>query len=287
MSSEQPAAVRVFGIRHHGPGCARSLRQALEALNPDLVLVEGPPDADAVLSLAAHAEMHLPVALLVYRPDAPRRAVFYPFAEFSPEWQAIRFAQQRDVPVRFMDLPMAFQLARDEPGRKSSVEHDENDEDGAGDSAPPEEQGVAEAGRADPMTALAAAAGYDDPELWWEHQVERRQDAAGLFEAIAEVMQALRADAPVADRDLTREAFMRQTIRAALKEGRIAGAGLDVFWYEPFDPTDPIFSYNVIATPHVGGATDLSLQGIAKKVAENVNRARRGERPLNCANFEH
>ncbi len=73
---------------------------------------------------------------------------------------------------------------------------------------------------------------------------------------------------------------------AALKEGRIAGAGLDVFWYEPFDPADPIFSYNVIATPHIGGATDLSLQGIAKKVAENVNRVRRGEVPLNCFNAE-
>jgi phosphoglycerate dehydrogenase-like enzyme len=71
---------------------------------------------------------------------------------------------------------------------------------------------------------------------------------------------------------------------AALKEGRIAGAGLDVFWYEPFDPNDPIFSYNVIATPHVGGATDLSLQGIAGRVADNVNRVRRGEAPLNCAN---
>jgi phosphoglycerate dehydrogenase-like enzyme len=73
---------------------------------------------------------------------------------------------------------------------------------------------------------------------------------------------------------------------AALKEGRIAGAGLDVFWYEPFDPTDPIFSYNVIATPHIGGATDLSLQGIAKKVAENVNRVRQGKIPLNCVNAE-
>ena len=73
---------------------------------------------------------------------------------------------------------------------------------------------------------------------------------------------------------------------AALKDGRIAGAGLDVFWYEPFDPTDPIFSFNVIATPHIGGATDLSLQGIAKKVAENVNRVRRGETPLNCVNAE-
>lgn len=83
------------------------------------------------------------------------------------------------------------------------------------------------------------------------------------------------ARGPVLDYDAT---------LAALKEGRIAGAGLDVFWYEPFDPNDPIFSYNVIATPHIGGATDLSLQGIAKKVADNINRVRRGEIPLNCAN---
>ena len=73
---------------------------------------------------------------------------------------------------------------------------------------------------------------------------------------------------------------------SALKEERIAGAGLDVFWEEPFDPTDPIFSYNVIATPHYGGATDLSLQGIGKKVADNINRVRRGEAPLNCFNPE-
>ncbi|MGE0680866.1 MAG: 2-hydroxyacid dehydrogenase, partial [Candidatus Binatia bacterium] len=83
------------------------------------------------------------------------------------------------------------------------------------------------------------------------------------------------ARGPVLDYDAT---------LTALKEGRIAGAGLDVFWYEPFDPHDPIFSYNVIATPHIGGATDLSLQGIATKVAENIHRVRRGEMPLNCAN---
>src|SRR5262245_24983019 len=126
MSSEKTSAVRVFGIRHHGPGCARSLRQALDALNPDVVLIEDPPDADGVLPLASHPDMRPPVALLVYRPDAPRRAMFYPFAEFSPEWQAIRFAQERDVPVRFMDLPMAFQLAREEPARESSVDADED-----------------------------------------------------------------------------------------------------------------------------------------------------------------
>ena len=73
---------------------------------------------------------------------------------------------------------------------------------------------------------------------------------------------------------------------AALRDKRIAGAGLDVFWQEPMDPADPIFGYNVIGTPHIGGATDLSFRGIARKVAENVERLRRGEMPVNCANPE-
>ena len=145
----------VFGIRHHGPGSARSVRRGLEALGPDLVLVEGPPDADAVLPLAADPAMRPPVALLVYRPEAPKRAVFYPFAEFSPEWQAIRFAQERGVPVRFMDLPLTMQFAREERQTSTPGEEDGEAKDGAREPA------VAETGRVDPLIALAAAAGYD------------------------------------------------------------------------------------------------------------------------------
>ena len=59
--------------------------------------------------------MQPPVALLTYVPDEPARAAFYPFARFSPEWRAIRYALDHDVPVRFMDLPAANKLAaRDE-----------------------------------------------------------------------------------------------------------------------------------------------------------------------------
>ena len=89
--------VRVFGIRHHGPGSARSLLSALEYMGPDAVLVEGPPDAEDVLLLLARPEMVPPVALLVYPPDAPQDAAYYPFAGFSPEWQALRYALGRGV----------------------------------------------------------------------------------------------------------------------------------------------------------------------------------------------
>ncbi len=106
-------SISVFGIRHHGPGCARSLRAALEVLEPDIVLVEGPPDAQNVLPLLVHEEMKPPVALLIYAPDEPRRAAYYPFTTFSPEWQALHYAAQRSIPARFMDLPQAIQLGRE------------------------------------------------------------------------------------------------------------------------------------------------------------------------------
>jgi phosphoglycerate dehydrogenase-like enzyme len=66
----------------------------------------------------------------------------------------------------------------------------------------------------------------------------------------------------------------------ALKNGKIAGAGLDVYWDEPPDPDDPIFQYNVLATPHIAGSTDVSMSGIVKGVAENIRRIERGEKPL-------
>ena len=71
----------------------------------------------------------------------------------------------------------------------------------------------------------------------------------------------------------------------ALASGQIAGAGLDVFWEEPVDPTDPVFGHNVIATPHVAGVTDTSYDEIAKGLADNVERLRSGQLPINCVNL--
>ncbi len=63
---------------------------------------------------AAHQDMSPPVALLVYENDAPSSAVYYPFATFSPEWQALRWALDKDVPARFIDLPQSLR-PRDRP----------------------------------------------------------------------------------------------------------------------------------------------------------------------------
>src|SRR4051794_968077 len=111
---DSAARVHVLGVRHHGPGSARSVRKALGAIGPSIVLVEGPPDADAMIPLMGVPAMTPPVALLVYGPEAPRESVYSPFAEFSPEWQALTFALARETPARFMDLPVSAWIARDE-----------------------------------------------------------------------------------------------------------------------------------------------------------------------------
>ena len=106
--------VAILGIRHHGPGSARSVRRALEQLAPVAVVIEGPPELDGVVALAASEQLVPPVAGLVYDPSEPKRASFYPMAAFSPEWVALRWAIEHGATVRFADLPAANFLA-DEP----------------------------------------------------------------------------------------------------------------------------------------------------------------------------
>jgi phosphoglycerate dehydrogenase-like enzyme len=69
-----------------------------------------------------------------------------------------------------------------------------------------------------------------------------------------------------------------------LTRGHLAGAGLDVFWREPLPLDDPLLTLpNVIATPHIGGVTEASFRMIARAVAANIERLRRGEPLLNAS----
>lgn len=209
--------VHLLGIRHHGPGSARSVLAALTELHPDVLLVEVPADAQQLLGWIGDEHMVPPVALLGHVAARPSRAAFAPLAAFSPEWQAIRWANDRVIEVRAIDLPLAVTLAEVD-----------------------EEELIADTAPSDPIRDLAMAAGDPDPERWWEDVVEHRggdaapSDAAGdVFAAVAEAMAAARDGTVASLREEQREAHMRRAIRKALRDGHETVAVVCGAWHVP------------------------------------------------------
>ncbi|MDW3214279.1 MAG: DUF5682 family protein [Ilumatobacteraceae bacterium] len=207
--------LHLLGIRHHGPGSARSVIRALDELRPSIVLVESPFETTSAFRWVGDPGLEPPVALLGHVVDTPRRAVFAPLASFSPEWQAIAWANERDVPVEAIDLPLANSLAQTS-----------DDEALLAGGAP-----------VDPLGALAAAAGEPDAERWWDDVIEHRGDGLVAFEAVAEAMAAVRSGTVPSTSELRREAHMRKRIRAARKDGHDTIVVVCGAWHVPvLDP---------------------------------------------------
>ena len=157
-----------------------------------------------MLPLIVDTAYQPPLALLLSRTDKPSDAVFYPFAEFSPEWNAIQYALTHAVPVRFCDWPAAAGLAYSaakisaESVRAELVEahalRQAQGERSADDfeSSKVEADEVADE-RLDPIAQLATAAGESDPEAWWDSLIEQQPNDLAVFDAISEAMAAGRA----------------------------------------------------------------------------------------------
>ena len=91
--------VDYFGIRHLSPVCAFFLREKLDRERPELILVEGPSDLNGLMDGLVSKDAELPAAILAYTKEAPIETVLYPFAEFSPEYQAILWAKRNGSEV--------------------------------------------------------------------------------------------------------------------------------------------------------------------------------------------
>ncbi len=212
----QQSQIGLFGIRHHGPGSATGLLHALQSFQPDLILIEGPADANKMLHWLSHPGLRPPVALLIYRPDAPNKSATFPFAHFSPEFQAIQFGFKHDIPAQFFDLPQTNMMAFGHPPQMP---------DG----------GI--------FQTLAQAAGHSGYEQWWNLVIEQRQDSTQMFAAILELMQALRSETaaqsanfdenPSARVAEQREAYMRSSIRTAVSTGKKRIAVVCGAWHAP------------------------------------------------------
>jgi hypothetical protein len=231
--------ISYFGIRHHGPGSADSLVKALDELRPAAVLIEGPADASALLPALADPTMRPPVALLCYPEEDPAATSFWPFAEFSPEYQAVLWAVRHGAPVRFIDLPTAERFSVTPPDAKPEGEGAPA-ETGLGPEEAAEAQhltaDVAEEPphMRDPIGTLARAAGYEDGESWWSDVIEQNPAPGPIFAAVADAMAALReGEERLPAFEARREAHMRQAITAAEKEFEGAIAVVCGAWHVP------------------------------------------------------
>lgn len=223
-----------------GRGLRRASCKRFDASDPEVLLIEGPPEGDSLISFAISSEMKPPLALLVHAAETPSLASFFPFAEYSPEWQAMLWALRRGRPVRFIDLPssnrLALRAAAEEREKDAKAEQPENE------GAPPAEDTEPQASpiRRDPLGYLAELAGYDDGEAWWNSLIEQNANAPEIFGAIHDAMTALREtipDEPSRDDDDRydehREAHMRLEIAAALKETEGPVAVVTGAWHSP------------------------------------------------------
>jgi hypothetical protein len=226
----------VLGVRHHGPGSARSVVRALDELRPDIVLVELAADCQQALQWIGNVDLQPPVALLGAVVGAPHRAVFSPFAEFSPEWQAFTWAHRNGVEMRAIDLPLFHSLA------DAGAEVDG-------------ELALNRRAPVDPLAVLAQAAGDLDPERWWEDVIEHRGDGLEAFAAVADAMTAVRGTPEAGDvREMRREAYMRQCIRRATADGFSRVAVVCGAWHVP-----------ALAGPYPAAAVDAKvLRGLPK-----------------------
>ena len=186
----------LYGVRHHSPACSIALPSLLDALKPTAIALELPADLGGWIEWLGHPEAVAPLAVAAVSQRGDDLG-FYPFADFSPELVAVRWARERGVPVVAIDLPSA--------------------------QRPPRERGGEVLGIADRLH------GADDDS--WEHLVEapatladpERVRRAALLYGWALRLDAARGDG-VSQLDLAREAHMRAEIAklTAKKGARVA-----------------------------------------------------------------
>ncbi|WP_128377311.1 vWA domain-containing protein [Streptomyces cavernae] len=208
----------LLGVRHHSPALAAVVPSLLDASGAEAVCVELPADFQSWLPHLADPGTLAPVAVAGAREDG--RLGFYPFADFSPELAALRWARERGVEVVACDLPLS-----DAGWNAEAVTSAEG-------SAPERASGPGPV-FADALSA--AGTGRDGDDLW-DRAVEVLAPGCApdaVRRAALGVGWALRRDAEssggVPPVDLAREAYMRTAIARAAAGGRPVAAVVGAF----------------------------------------------------------
>ncbi len=164
-----PAQLHIIGVRHHSPACARLVAARLRELQPAMVLIEGPADFNHRLDELALPHQ-LPIAIYSYlslhddSSELEPSASWTPFADYSPEWQALSVGRELGARVCFIDLPAWHEAMRDMPNRYADAELSQ-----------------AEANSDNYLEQLRQRLQVDNQDALWDHLFEdESEDAAGL-----------------------------------------------------------------------------------------------------------
>ncbi|MFD4262053.1 DUF5682 family protein [Streptomyces sp. NPDC058534] len=221
----EPGAPCLIGVRHHAPSLAAAVPALLDAAAPDVLLVELPAEMQDWLPWLGHEETRAPVALAAACPREGGGPAFYPFADFSPELAAVRWAARHGVPVVACDLPLADRVWRGgrRPGAPASP---------VAPSAPV----APEVHRSGLTTALRARLTGRPGEDLWDRLVEATapgSEPEALRRAALLTGWALREEAVssggVPELDLRREGWMRSRLADATVDGARAAVVVGAF----------------------------------------------------------
>jgi hypothetical protein len=235
----KPWRVNVFGVRHLSPAGAWHLRRYLDAVKPELVLIEGLADATELIPQITREGSRPPIALLAYTDSLPVRTLIYPMARYSPEFQAMRWADEHGARAEFIDLPSDVFLAlqdveaelREARRRKLAEAPPEPAAETPGAEKPAEEPAPApspeepQPGRSVSVyDRYAERAGEADYDTYWERHFEHNISDDAYRLAAYEFGNSLREleedDQPRwRAENLVREAFMRRQVEAAINSG--------------------------------------------------------------------
>ncbi|MDE6776277.1 MAG: hypothetical protein K2J37_08330, partial [Ruminococcus sp.] len=129
----------LYPIRHHSPVCSYHLIKTIEEYKPDIILIEGPENANHLIPSLIHEETRLPAAIYYYYKDKKKLVsddagdykCYYPFQYSSPEYNALIQAQKLGIEACFIDLPYCEILIHTADGagmRKSADKHSYTDD---------------------------------------------------------------------------------------------------------------------------------------------------------------
>ena len=203
--------VNFFGVRHLSPAASWHLLKLLDKINPRCVLIEGPSNADELVEHITRRDVAPPVAILAYTSDMPVSTVLYPFAEYSPEYQAMKWAAKNNAEVRFIDLPTDISIGL------NRYEHNKDEESADG-------EGYYEYAR-DLYASLTEYNSEYSFDSYWERNFEHNLNEDAYNSALtlhsAEIRQILEPiefkSLPKSNAaDLVREAYMTAQIQKSL-----------------------------------------------------------------------